>query len=168
MTNITDKQLTDFSCFDLNHAGFAFAGYATAGFANAIPGARSVAIAVLENLIDRMISPDTWMYVAHYWGPNGTNPHSSFPDPVAFQNIMYSGHVAQMMTLYESISGDLTKYSVDGWNFVYLPTQERIHYTLPKLYDVIVSQVETNPSGGVACEPYHVFPVGRTTFSIGG
>ena len=38
------------------------------------------------------------------------------PDPIFWDNVMYSGHLAQIMTLYETFSNDFF-FSTKGWFF---------------------------------------------------
>jgi hypothetical protein len=68
---------------------------------------------------------------------------------------MYSAHLAQMIALYESISGDMT-YSTNGWDFIW-DNQTKIHYTTQQLNQVIWNQMNSDPTGGVCCEPGVIF-----------
>jgi hypothetical protein len=57
---------------------------------------------------------------------------------------MYSGHLLQLLTLYESISGGFT-YDNDG------DPVTKIHYTTTKLSKVIYQQMNGESSAGVSC-----------------
>ena len=89
-------------------------------------------------MIERLLQRRAWEYIEMYWKNQPT-----FPDPVVFENIMYSAHVAQMIALYESITGD-TKYDTAGFDFVW-SKDKVIHYTARKLMQVMYDQVASDP-----------------------
>ena len=84
------------------------------------------------------------------------------PDPVAWQNVMYSGHLAHVGALYESLSGDKSLTSI-GWDFYGPPNERRgvppIRYTLETLLTSIHNQQILSRTGGFACEPTVVYLV---------
>ncbi len=63
-----------------------------------------------------MLSTRVWSYVDMF---AEFRAQPTWPDPVAYKNIMYSGHLAQLLALYEALSGDINTYSVTGWNFTW-------------------------------------------------
>jgi hypothetical protein len=128
----------------------AFIGYAAAGMAYKTPAYREVSAAILDDVISRLLEKRTWQYIETYWK---NDPH--FPDPVAYENIMYSGHLAQMIALYESITGD-TKYDTQGFDFVW-SKDKVIHYTAKQLMQAMYDQVQSDPRGGIPCEPDTIF-----------
>lgn len=79
----------------------------------------------------------------------------SYPDPVAYKNIMYSGHLLQLISMYEELSGDM-QFSTLGWSFVWNATTV-IPYNTSKLVTAIATQMEANALGGVPCEPVSIF-----------
>jgi hypothetical protein len=74
---------------------------------------------------------------------------------------MYSGHLLQLITLYESISGNMT-YDNEGfdliWNKDGYPLT-KIHYTTTDLVNVIYRQMNDESSAGVSCEPGCVYTI---------
>ena len=69
----------------------------------------------MHDAILRMIDKRVWLYIEQF---SEFRQQRTYPDPVAYKNIMYSGHLAQMITLYEAISGDF-QFSEQGWSFVW-------------------------------------------------
>lgn len=132
-----------------------FIGYAVTSLVYKTPAYRELAVRVVDNVIQRLLEEYTYSYIKAHWSHN-----KHFPDPVVHENIMYSGHLAKLISLYESLSGDLIKYSQTGWYFSWNGQQRRdLYYNSDKLMRVIYDQVEAGESGGVACEPNSVFVV---------
>ena len=153
----------------------AFLAYSAASTCQQPPAYRQVCAATLSDAIERMIDPKVWAkLVDERWGPDSysraecrtpNNPDSkwgaaaTWPDPVAYQNIMYSGHVAQMMVLYEAVTGD-DVYRTKGWTFTYNAT---IHfdYNLTQLLDGLALQMLNPNNAQVWCSlstflhPFH-------------
>ena len=131
----------------------AFCGYAAAALA-LVGGeeTRAAAGRIIGNCIDRYIRRDVWSYAASksYWG-RLPGP----PDPCRRENVMYTGHLLQLLALYETFTGD-KKYWDKGFDFVW-DKNTKVHYTVSKLIDVTVRQMRRGPCGGVACEPGLVF-----------
>lgn len=71
--------------------------------------------AIVRDAVLRMIDRKAWSYVEQF---SEFRDQRTYPDPVAYKNIMYSGHLAQMLVLYEAISGDF-QFSHTGWTFVW-------------------------------------------------
>ena len=131
----------------------AFCGYAAAALGwRGGTEERAVAARILDNCIARMIRREVWAYSMSksYWG---LKPWA--PDPCWRENVMYTGHLLQLLALYETFSGD-THYWTEGWDFVWTDGR-RVHYTVKKLIDATVFQMRNGPCGGVACEPGLVF-----------
>lgn len=119
-------------------------------------GVRSMAILSLRGAIERMIDTRVWSYIEEF---EEFIQQPTFPDPVIYKNIMYSGHLAQLIALYENLSGDLQTYSEDGWDFLWNATTAPIHYNTSKLILAIWNQMGVYPSGGVPCEPDSIFVI---------
>lgn len=137
----------------------AFIGYAAASLAYTTPAYRHLTTRILDNVIQRLLEQHQYAYIELYWSLTRT-----FPDPVTHENIMYSGHLAMLIALYESISGDLVKYSEIGWKFVWNNngsngTSIIIEYNAAKLMEAINRQVVGDETGGVSCEPNSIFVV---------
>ena len=131
----------------------AFAGYAAAalGMRGTDEERRTVG-RILDNCIRRILVRDVWAYAQSkdYWGEK---PWA--PDPCYRENVMYTGHLLQLLALYETFTHD-TKYWTQGFDFEW-SEEKRIHYTVKKLIDVTVDQMRTNSFCGVTCEPGLLF-----------
>lgn len=128
----------------------AFSGYAAAALGMRTPAYPTLTGKIIENFIERILDPAAWRYIGSYWKKEKT-----FPDPVAVENVMYSGHLLQLMALYEAMTGD-TRYRTEGFDFVWNADQ-KFHYDTLSLAEVTVKQMRNNECGGVACEPGLVF-----------
>ena len=113
---------------------------------------RIVAGRILGNCVVRLLRRDAWAYSQSksYWG---RKPWA--PDPCFRENVMYTGHLLQLLALHEAFTHD-TKYWTDGFDFVWKDGRS-VHYTVGKLIDVTVRQMREGPNGGVACEPGLMF-----------
>ena len=84
------------------------------------------------------------------------------PDPIFWDNVMYSGHLAQIMTLYETFSNDFS-LSTKGWVFYenkYKKLNKRpSKYTLKKLIKILTFQKKISPISAFSCEPTIVYTV---------
>ena len=107
---------------------------------------------ILGNCIERMLRRDVWAYSQskNYWG---AKPWA--PDPCYRENVMYTGHLLQLLALYECFTGD-RGYWEKGFDFVWKDGRH-VHYDVKRLIDVTVDQMRTNPSGGITCEPNLLF-----------
>ena len=113
---------------------------------------RKVACRILANCLSRYLKREVWAYAMSksYWG---TKPWA--PDPCYRENVMYTGHLLQLLALYETFTGD-TRYWTEGFDFVW-SKDRKVHYTVQKLIDVTVEQMRSSSSGGVCCEPGLMF-----------
>jgi len=131
----------------------AFAGYAAAAL-----GLRGTAAEwrqageILGHCLRRYLAPEVWAYTQSraYWGGK---PWA--PDPCYRENVMYTGHLLQLLALYEWFTGD-DRYWRTGFDFVWKDGR-RVHYTVRKLIDVTVEQMRKGATGGVTCEPGLLF-----------
>ncbi len=136
---------------------YAIAGmaYAVASLAYRTPAYVAPYVAVLKDCLHRMVEQRTWNYVSMF---EDYRKQSTFPDPVAYKNIMYSGHLLQMLALYEDLSGDFS-FSVHGWDFKW-NASVTIHYNTSKLVQAILEEANRYGVGlGVPCEPMSVFVI---------
>ena len=131
----------------------AFAGYAAAtlGFRGDAEQRRTVG-RVLKHCLDRYLRKECWQYAMSrsYWG---RRPWA--PDPCFRENVMYTGHLLQLLALYELFTGDRSDWD-KGWDFVW-DAKTRVHYDVKKLVDVTVLQMRKGPNGGLTCEPGLMF-----------
>ncbi len=131
----------------------AFCGYAAAALGTrGGEGERAVAGRILGNCIDRYLRREVWAYSmgGDYWG---RKPWA--PDPCFRENVMYTGHLLQLLALYEAFTGD-TRYWTAGFDFAWKDGR-RVHYTVKRLIDVTVHQMRNGPNGGITCEPGLMF-----------
>ena len=133
----------------------AFAGYAAAAIGMRGDAAvRARAGAVLGACVERMLRRDVWGYSQSegYWG---RKPWA--PDPCHRENVMYTGHLLQLLALYELFTGDRRYHRGEGgWDFVWRDGR-KVHYDVEKLVATTVDQMRRGPNGGIACEPGLVF-----------
>lgn len=160
----------------------AFSAYAAAELSAAqTPAYPGFVSSILRDAFARLVSPTTWSY----WDTLGmcgwpltdvcdkfnvsmceVNPHHPLdnhcPDPVKWQNVMYSAHLAHVGALYEAFSDD-SSLTTAGWSFDGPPNRRRgvgpVHYTLPTLLEALAAQTRSSPTGGFACEPTIVYLV---------
>ena len=131
----------------------AFCGYAAAALGmRGGEEERAAAGRILSGCISRYLKRDVWAYSMSrsYWG---TKPWA--PDPCYRENVMYTGHLLQMLALYETFTGD-RRHWTDGFDFVW-KDGTKVHYNVRKLIDVTVWQMRNGPNGGVCCEPGLMF-----------
>lgn len=131
----------------------AFAGYAAAALGMRGDEAQKArAGRILDNCIGRYLRREVWAYsqAKNYWGDK---PWA--PDPCYRENVMYTGHLLQLLALYERFTGN-TKYWTKGFEFKWKDAKS-VHYDVQKLIDVTVEQMRENSTGGVTCEPGLLF-----------
>ena len=73
---------------------------------------------ILENVISRLLHGHVWRYMEHHWG-DGVDPFNHQ------ENVMYTGHLAMTMALFEAVTGD-SRYRVDGFQ---TPSLSGVHAT---------------------------------------
>lgn len=130
----------------------AFAGYAAAALGiRANAEQKAIVGRILDNCITRYLKREVWAYsqADSYWGKK---PWA--PDPCYRENVMFTGHLLQLLALYECFTGD-EKYWSDGFDFVW-DEKTHVHYDVQKLIDVTVEQMHAG-NGGVTCEPGLLF-----------
>ena len=131
----------------------AFCGYAAALLGmRGDDSERARAGRILGNCITRYLRKDVWAYSMskNYWG---RKPWA--PDPCYRENVMYTGHLLQLLALYETFTGD-KRYWTEGFDFVW-DARRTVHYDVRKLIDVTVEQMRNGPNGGITCEPGLMF-----------
>lgn len=131
----------------------AFCGYAAAALGFSGDDVHRVrAGRVVRNCIERYLKRDVWAYSMSksYWG---RKPWA--PDPCHRENVMYTGHLLQLLAFYEALTLD-GRFWTEGFDFAWNDSR-RIHYTAGRLVDATVAQMRGWTPGGVACEPGLVF-----------
>ncbi|MEM6831984.1 MAG: hypothetical protein AAF562_00035 [Pseudomonadota bacterium] len=125
--------------------------------------------AVSRRLIEKMLRFDVW----GYWeltsrgditiDPSLTVLHKGLIDPVRYQNIMYSGHLFQMITTHAMLYGDSAFELPGSISFDYNPFgrglgRQVFDYDIHSLAAVIIDQFRKNGWRGIECEPNAIFP----------
>ena len=154
--SVKDLDCDGNTCIRYEIAGLA---YAAAVLGLKMPEYQQVTEAIMYNSIVRMTQQVVWQYVELF---DDFKSQSTYPDPVAYKNIMYSGHLVQMIAMFEAIFGNQT-FSIDGWDFMWTDPQtkevKKIHYTTSLLMDRVYQQSIAYGNGGVPCEPDSIFVI---------
>ncbi|WP_452655649.1 linalool dehydratase/isomerase domain-containing protein [Sphingomonas bisphenolicum] len=108
-----------------------------------------------RRLIEKMMQPAVWRYWAYenFWGNFRLDP-----DPIKRDNIMLSGYLLLMATMYESNTGD-TRYNQPGaftfkWN-----DRTQYVYDSMSLAQIVANNFAASKFGMFPCEPSLVFPI---------
>jgi len=132
------------------------------------PAYRELYQKALDNLIQKMIRKDVW----YYWqntskGFTATDPPQrgrglGWLDPVVEKNIMYSGHLINMVELYHMLYRDdrydKPKSITFRWN-LFEKVKDIFEYDGNKLAERMNQQFLENPLHMIECEIGLVFPV---------
>lgn len=123
----------------------AFHGYAIAALGERLPAFRKRTADALAAIINRMLDPFVWTY----WLQRGETL-----DPIGPHNIMYSGHLGQLIGHYERFADD-GRYDQpfvldDG-------ARSRHEHSHASIVRSIVDQMATNRCHGVTCEPGFIY-----------
>lgn len=124
------------------------------------PAYREATANAIGNLAERCRDHRVWKYWRRH---NLTGAFRLNPDPFREENVMYAGYVADIIGMYEALSGDHHfdepgGYSVTdgertfGWNHI-------------DIIDRLAEQHATSPLGSIPCQPGWAFPVCQT-FSL--
>jgi hypothetical protein len=142
------------TCIRYEIAGLA---YSAALLGMQLPSYSQVSEAIMFNCIQRMTQQVVYQYIELFDDFKG---QSTYPDPVVYKNIMFSGHLLQMISMFEGIFGNFT-FANEGWDFIWIdPTfnqTQMIHYTTSRLMEVVYQQSLAYEINGVPCEPDSVF-----------
>jgi hypothetical protein len=123
----------------------AFHGYAIAALGDRLGVPRHEVVGAIGALIERFLHPRVW----RYWLARGATL-----DPVYPHNIQYSGHLGQLIGLFERCGGDDRfdrPFRLDDG------AASRQTYTHRGVVDAIARQMAANPCHGVTCEPGNVY-----------
>jgi hypothetical protein len=146
----------------------AFGSYAVAMLSQHTPAYRAPYAEALRGAIEKMLDVAAWGYWRAPQTPSGggtlsssghvavlLSPHQRVPagppsDPVAQDNLQYSGHLSTMLGLYEKVTGD-ARYDMP---FTLVDPESGVGYTYThgEVAGRIHSQMRENSFGGVCCE----------------
>lgn len=147
-----------------------------------LPALRGAFRALIRKMIHKMLLREVWSYwfVTSHGGkmfdPGLTELRKPWADPVTRENIMYSGHLLMMTSLYAMLFDDdefeREKSIIFRWDPLFWGLgSEDFEYDNRSLARVILRQMEENGWVGVCCEPNAVFvvcnqfPVSLTTYN---
>ncbi len=122
---------------------------------------------IIQPRMDRMIAKMQEGAVWKYWALTSTGYFTFFAapmtfeqpglyqserDPVRIKNIMYSGHLAQMISLYEKLYGDM-KWDEEGAIKFIWSEDEQYTYNTSSLHKLLRDAFIDLPSHCIECEP---------------
>ncbi|KAJ5542473.1 hypothetical protein N7535_004894 [Penicillium sp. DV-2018c] len=123
---------------------------------------------VFEALIRKMLRREVWdyWYLSSQSGnkldPEIKELRKPWADPVRKENIMYSGHLLNMVSLFSMLFND-DRFDQEGaikfqWNPLFWGMgEETFSYTRTSLQETILAGMESEGWVGVCCEPNWVF-----------
>ena len=168
---IADQDLGDFSNLEaIDQRGMTSYRYSIAFMTyylalekyHRVPAAEGVIGPRMDRLIQKMTMKEVWEFWAEVskglrnLEPLMNKPYPERHDPVAEENIMYSGHLGHMIGLYESLYRDMKWDQAGSIVFEWSP-DERYLYDNHSLQKVMHEQMATPPYC-VPCEPNACFP----------
>jgi len=179
ISNIAKRRHNDWSLMDSDEPGqgnFDAYRYQLAMMAYTVhlanyhytPAWREVHQSTSEKLVEKMMRFDVWSFWenvsrgAKQFDPSLAAMSEGWRDPVIKQNIMYSGHLFQMVTTYAMLY-DSSRYEQAGaLTFDFDPKargmgREQFVYDTPRLAEVLRNQFAANGWAGIECEPNAIF-----------
>ncbi|KAL2815402.1 hypothetical protein BDW59DRAFT_177665 [Aspergillus cavernicola] len=135
-----------------------------------MPALRSMFKTLMQQLIAKMLKRAVWGYwflTSHsgkFVDPDIEELRKPWADPIVRENIMYSGHLLLMVSLYTMLFND-DRYNEKGaltfhWNPMFWGLgPENFSYTRQSLQDAILAEMEREKWLGVCCEPNSIFIV---------
>ncbi|MBF0442148.1 MAG: hypothetical protein HQK54_09600 [Oligoflexales bacterium] len=129
-----------------------------------IPAYTELVKPTMDRMIQKMLQREVWSYWAEVSRgvppaePNLDRPYPEEHDPVANRNIMYSGHLAHMVSLYEKLYGDFKWAAPNSMEFAW-SDKEKYYYDTHLLHKVIYDQFVRLPDHAIECSPNMAFPV---------
>lgn len=136
-----------------------FMGYALSmAHATHLPAFRGYIADAQRNLIAKLADYRVWRYwtLENLWGNLRYNP-----DPVAWENIMYSGFCALQMEMFHSASG-ARDFEMEGSFTLTHPGGRTYRYSLPSLVAALGREAQRSDFHLVACEPNWIYPLCNT------
>ncbi|KAH8820731.1 hypothetical protein F5884DRAFT_866626 [Xylogone sp. PMI_703] len=135
-----------------------------------LPALQSVFKRLIRSLIGKMLRREVWgyWYLTSQSGnrvdPDITELRRPWADPVKRENIMYSGHLLLMISLYAMLFDDHEFENEDSivfhWNPVFYGMgPESFKYSRKSLQQAIIGEMERTSWMGACCEPNCVFVV---------
>ena len=116
-----------------------------------------------KQLIEKLTDHRVWKYWAseNLWG-NLRND----PDPIAHENIMYTGLATTQMAMYHGATGQ-RDYEQQGSFQLRHPSGKNYAYDLPALVTTLTRDTQRSPFHLIACEPNWIYPLCNTIGAAG-
>lgn len=130
---------------------------------NALPAMRGYLQEAQRRLITKTTDPRLWAYwrFENLWGNLRLGA-----DPIAHDNIMFSGYLSKQIGLYQAITGDLRHDEPGSYTLVDGRWGPFI-YDFPTIVDLLVSQYEDSSFCLWPCEPNWIYLFCNTTAGVG-
>lgn len=130
-------------------------GYALALLNAHLPAFRGYLHQAQRNLILKQTDHRIWSYwrLENIWGNLNTNP-----DPVARDNIMYTGFLAAQIALFRAVTGD-RQFSNPGALQLDHPSGRRFLYDQQALITALHNGWNASPFHLMPCEPNWIYPL---------
>jgi len=173
MLKLADQDISDFTNFQsVDEQGISASRYSLAFGAyflaaeqyHKFPAWQETIKNAFDRLNQKMLDKQVWGYWAHEslgitkFEPRMDRPYPENKDPVSLGNIMYSGHLGQMINLYQMLYND-RKWDAPGSIVFKWDENTRFVYNNKTLQEVMFLQLINNPVPGIECERNAIFPV---------
>ena len=170
---LADQDITDFTNYQsVDEQGISASRYTVAFSAyflaaeqyHKFPAWRDTIQNGFDRINKKMLEKNVWGYWTHEslgitkFEPNMDRPYPENKNPVSLGNIMYSGHLGQMINLYQMLYND-RKWDAPGSIVFKLDDNNQFVYNNKSLQDVMFLQFINNPVPGIECERNAIFPV---------
>ncbi|MEJ5979181.1 hypothetical protein WG901_21185 [Novosphingobium sp. PS1R-30] len=176
-TMISDDPLHvgDWTGYQYQLSGMAH-GLAQAHF-HRMPAAPGFFRTDMDRVVRKMLLPEVWQFWfsvsqgSPFFNPDQKEPRKPSWDPIARENIFYSGHLNHVAALYAYLFNDAKYDAPDAFVFHNMQAmgfgKQQVEYGLKSLNDAIYWQFVENGHLGVACQPNAVF-LGCNQFPLWG
>jgi len=152
--------------YQLGYMAFALA----LGHRHRLPAAPALFKRTFENLIEKMVHPEVWLYWRDTSRAKGHNALDapelpSEVDPIRRDNIMYSAYIQVMTLMYHALFNDDKYTKKDSIEFTFAPIMclydQHVTYGYDenKINNAVYWNMVQSGYLGVACEPYCVFQI---------
>ena len=173
MLKLADQDISDFSNFQsVDEQGVSASRYSVAFGAyflaaeqyHKFPAWQETIRNAFDRINQKMIDKQVWGYWAHEslgitkFEPKMDRPYAENKDPISLGNIMYSGHLGQMINLYQMLYDD-RKWDAPGSIVFKWDDKTQFVYDNKKLQEAMFLQMMENPVPGIECERNAIFPV---------
>jgi linalool dehydratase/isomerase-like protein len=111
-----------------------------------------------RSLIDKMLDRQVW----EYWALMNLVGNLRWdPDPIARDNVMYSGYLGVMIGLYETLNGD-RRYGLPGALTLRWSRRRSYAYDFASVAEAIRRNMLRSSTTQYCCEPHLVYPICNT------